>query len=167
MNMRISWAEDGDEGSLLGWVWGLAMSKPEPDKKNGTTARNEIAKKKTRLIIKLTEEQENYLLSQILERDKTQDWLLGRQDVWEPRRAQAEAAWRNLSDARLSQGVVRAFAIITALSPVGTERRLSDLADALGMSASTTHRYVKTLVQIGLLERTASRLYRLSQGEPE
>jgi IclR family pca regulon transcriptional regulator len=36
-----------------------------------------------------------------------------------------------------------------------------DIADELGMSRSTTHRYVSTLVALGFLEQDASRKYRL------
>ena len=38
---------------------------------------------------------------------------------------------------------------------------IADIADGLGMSRSTTHRYVITLVALGYLEQGASRKYRL------
>jgi IclR family pca regulon transcriptional regulator len=38
---------------------------------------------------------------------------------------------------------------------------IADIADELGMSRSTTHRYVITLVALGFLEQGASRKYRL------
>jgi IclR family pca regulon transcriptional regulator len=38
---------------------------------------------------------------------------------------------------------------------------IANIADELGMSRSTTHRYVITLVQLGYLEQGASRKYRL------
>ena len=38
---------------------------------------------------------------------------------------------------------------------------IADIADELGMSRSTTHRYVITLVALGYLEQGASRKYRL------
>jgi IclR family pca regulon transcriptional regulator len=38
---------------------------------------------------------------------------------------------------------------------------IADIADSLGMSRSTTHRYVITLVALGYLEQGASRKYRL------
>ena len=38
---------------------------------------------------------------------------------------------------------------------------IASIADELGMSRSTTHRYVVTLVALGFLEQGASRKYRL------
>jgi IclR family pca regulon transcriptional regulator len=38
---------------------------------------------------------------------------------------------------------------------------IADLADSVGMSRSTVHRYVSTLVALGFLEQDASRRYRL------
>jgi Fic family protein len=38
--------------------------------------------------------------------------------------------------------------------------RLADLADTLGLSRSTAHRYLASLVALGQLEQTSGRLYR-------
>jgi len=59
-------------------------------------------------------------------------------------------AWSvpNLREPRYSQSLERGLAI-------------ANIADELGMSRSTTHRYVITLVALGYLEQGASRKYRL------
>ncbi len=65
-------------------------------------------------------------------------------------------------DARLSRSLLRGLSVLTCFGPGNEERGIIELADLLGMSASTTHRYVTTLVELGLLERsTRSRKYRL------
>lgn len=65
-------------------------------------------------------------------------------------------------DARLSRSLLRGLSVLTCFGPGHEERGIIELADLLGMSPSTTHRYVATLVELGLLERsTRSRKYRL------
>lgn len=66
-------------------------------------------------------------------------------------------------DARLSRSLLRGLSILTCFGPENTERGIIELAGQLGMSPSTTHRYVATLVELGLLERSPrSRKYRLA-----
>jgi predicted transcriptional regulator len=65
-------------------------------------------------------------------------------------------------DARLSRSLLRGLSVLTCFGPDNEERGIIELAELLGMSPSTTHRYVTTLVELGLLERsTRSRKYRL------
>ena len=65
-------------------------------------------------------------------------------------------------DTRLSRSLLRGLSILTCFGPDNEERGIIELANQLGMSPSTTHRYVATLVELGLLERcTRSRKYRL------
>jgi IclR family pca regulon transcriptional regulator len=66
-----------------------------------------------------------------------------------------------MRDARYSQSVERGLAILGAFTPGRRVLGISDLADELGMSRSTTHRYVITLVALGYLEQVAARKYRL------
>lgn len=77
------------------------------------------------------------------------------------REASQLALDRALNDPQLSQSLLRGLAI---LSCYGAERRwraIVDLARELDMSASTTHRYVKTLRAVGLLEQNpTTREYR-------
>ncbi len=53
------------------------------------------------------------------------------------------------------------MAILTCFSGVRPVLGIADIADELGMSRSTTHRYVITLLALGYLEQGASRKYRL------
>jgi IclR family pca regulon transcriptional regulator len=78
------------------------------------------------------------------------------QDVTEP-------AWSvpSLREPRYSQSLERGLAILGCFTPERPVLGIADIADDLGMSRSTTHRYVITLVALGYLEQGASRKYRL------
>lgn len=66
-----------------------------------------------------------------------------------------------LSDPQLSQSLLRGLAILSCFGPERSWRAIIDLAKELEMSPSTTHRYVKTLRAIGLLEQNpTTREYR-------
>ncbi len=67
-------------------------------------------------------------------------------------------------DTRLSRSLLRGLSILTCFGPDNEERGIIELAGQLRMSPSTTHRYVATLVELGLLERCPrTRKYRLAQ----
>jgi IclR family transcriptional regulator, pca regulon regulatory protein len=78
-------------------------------------------------------------------------------------RASAEPAWSipSLRDPRYSQSLERGLAILSCFTPRRPVLGIADIADELGMSRSTTHRYVITLLALGYLEQGASRKYRL------
>lgn len=65
-------------------------------------------------------------------------------------------------DRRLSRSLMRGLAILACFTVERPERGILELARELELSASTTHRYVLTLLELGLLERCPrSRRYRL------
>jgi IclR family pca regulon transcriptional regulator len=66
-----------------------------------------------------------------------------------------------LREPRYSQSLERGLAILGCFTPLRPVRGIADIADELGMSRSTTHRYVITLMALGYLEQGASRKYRL------
>ncbi|HEY2718257.1 MAG TPA: helix-turn-helix domain-containing protein [Solirubrobacteraceae bacterium] len=68
------------------------------------------------------------------------------------------------NDPRLSRSLLRGLSMLTGFGPDGEERGIVELAQELGMSPSTAHRYALTLVEVGLLERCPrTRKYRLPQ----
>ena len=70
-------------------------------------------------------------------------------------------------DPRLSRSLLRGLSLLSGFGPDGAERGIVELADELGMSPSTAHRYALTLVELGLLERCPrSRKYRLPDVRP-
>jgi IclR family pca regulon transcriptional regulator len=74
-----------------------------------------------------------------------------------------EPTWSipSLREPRYSQSLERGLAILGCFTPKRPVLGIADIADDLGMSRSTTHRYVITLVALGYLEQGASRKYRL------
>ncbi len=57
-------------------------------------------------------------------------------------------------DRRLSRSLLRGLAILTCFGPDEPTLGLMEIAERLQISASTVHRYVITLVEVGLLEQS-------------
>ena len=72
-------------------------------------------------------------------------------------------AWSvpDLREPRYSQSLERGLAVLTCFTPERPVLGIADIADELGMTRSTTHRYATTLTALGYLEQGASRKYRL------
>ena len=69
-----------------------------------------------------------------------------------------------LADHGYSRSVLRALLVLGAFPVDGAERELTAVAEQLSLSASTTHRYLRTWTAVGLLERDPeSRRYRRAQ----
>jgi IclR family pca regulon transcriptional regulator len=66
-----------------------------------------------------------------------------------------------LQGPRYSQSLERGLAILGCFTSEKPVLGIADIADELGMSRSTTHRYVTTLLALGYLEQGRSRKYRL------
>lgn len=79
------------------------------------------------------------------------------------RKPKPDAAWMvpALREPRYSQSLERGLAILGQFKPERPVMGIADIADELGMSRSTTHRYVTTLLELGYLEQDAKRKYRL------
>jgi IclR family transcriptional regulator, pca regulon regulatory protein len=67
----------------------------------------------------------------------------------------------SLSEPRYSQSLERGLAILACFSPRRPSLGVADVAQALGLGRSTTHRYMTTLLMLGYLEQESSRKYRL------
>jgi IclR family pca regulon transcriptional regulator len=74
-----------------------------------------------------------------------------------------EPAWSLpiLRGPRYSQSLERGLAILGCFTAEHPVLGIAEIAEALGMSRSTTHRYVTTLLALGYLEQGRSRKYRL------
>lgn len=80
-----------------------------------------------------------------------------REDDEEP----ASSDQPDLSAPRYSTSLARGLAILTTFGAHRQALGISDIADQLTMSRSTTHRYVVTLLELGYLEQDTQRKYRL------
>jgi IclR family pca regulon transcriptional regulator len=67
----------------------------------------------------------------------------------------------HLREPRYSQSLERGLAILECFTPERPVWGIAELAEELGMSRSTTHRYVLTLTALGHLVQGARRKYRL------
>lgn len=71
---------------------------------------------------------------------------------------------RLLDDPRMSRSLLLGLMVLCGFPADGGEVGVVALANQLGLGASTTHRYVATLLSVGLVERDPStRLYRLAR----
>jgi IclR family pca regulon transcriptional regulator len=79
--------------------------------------------------------------------------------------AGSQVGWRepvpHLREPRYSQSLERGLAILECFTPERPVWGIADLAEELGMSRSTTHRYVLTLTALGHLVQGSRRKYRL------
>jgi IclR family transcriptional regulator, pca regulon regulatory protein len=66
-----------------------------------------------------------------------------------------------LRDPRYSQSLERGLAILGCFTSERRMRGIADIAEELGMSRATTHRYASTLVALGYLEQGSSPKYQL------
>jgi IclR family transcriptional regulator, pca regulon regulatory protein len=69
---------------------------------------------------------------------------------------------RSAPDPRLSRSLEYGIAILESFSRERQALGIAEIADILGISRSTTHRYAITLVTLGYLEQDPKRKYRLS-----
>jgi IclR family transcriptional regulator, pca regulon regulatory protein len=69
---------------------------------------------------------------------------------------------KGLSQSSYSESTERGLAILECFSSQRPVLGLVDIADELGMSRSTTHRYVATLAALGYLKQDGNRKYRLA-----
>jgi IclR helix-turn-helix domain len=80
-------------------------------------------------------------------------------------RAALSAGSRPLEDPRLSGSLLSGLLILATFPTNGSYMSIKEIAELSGKSASTTHRYVSTLMAAGLLERDPrTRAYRLAGG---
>jgi Fic family protein len=109
-----------------------------------------------RVTIELTEPQLAAVLSQT-KADHSVAALISGLDI---RLTAGEAFARMGSQKSSSRSLVRGLLVLSAFS-AGEPRRMTEVAAELKMTASTLHRYLNTLVSLGLIERDrSSRLYR-------
>ncbi|HEY3946163.1 MAG TPA: IclR family transcriptional regulator [Solirubrobacteraceae bacterium] len=76
-------------------------------------------------------------------------------------RTAVEASVPQLREPRYSQSLERGLSILGCYTPDRRVLGVAEVADELGMSRSTTHRYMSTLVVLGYLEQVQARRYRL------
>jgi response regulator of citrate/malate metabolism len=75
-----------------------------------------------------------------------------------------EAAPHQIDDRRLSRSLLSGLLLLACFPSDGSYLSNTEVARRVGMNMSTAHRYISTLVAVGLLERDPrTRQYRLAQ----
>jgi DNA-binding MarR family transcriptional regulator len=111
----------------------------------------------SRISIELSKAQVNRVIREAVE----DGGLLGQ--VGETEKLGFRASPEQLDDRGLSSSLLRGLMVLASFPGDGVGRSMTDVAHELEMGASTTHRYISTLVEVGLLERDpVSRKYRLA-----
>jgi IclR helix-turn-helix domain len=68
-----------------------------------------------------------------------------------------------MQDKSFSHSLLIGLEVLTCFPLDGTERGVADVAQQLNMNSSTVHRYMSTLLRVGLLERNPeTRWYRVA-----
>jgi hypothetical protein len=116
-----------------------------------------VAGAESRISIELSNAQVNRVIREAVE----DGGLLGQ--VGETEKLGFRASPEQLDDRGLSSSLLRGLMVLASFPADGVGRSMTDVAHELEMGASTTHRYISTLVEVGLLERhPVSRKYRLA-----
>ncbi len=72
-----------------------------------------------------------------------------------------------MDDKSFSRSLLIGLEVLTCFPLDGTERGVADIAEQLNMNNSTVHRYMSTLLRVGLLERNPdTRWYRVTSAAP-
>jgi DNA-binding MarR family transcriptional regulator len=109
------------------------------------------------IILELSEAQVDRVLKEAAEHDGLLPLLAGIEELVEFKPSPAQ-----LEDPRFSRSLLLGLMVFSSFTADGLGRSVTDVAHELGMGISTTHRYVSTLLEVGLLEREpVSREYRL------
>jgi hypothetical protein len=103
-------------------------------------------------------------IKQVIREAYDDDGLLGLLGGLEELDVQASSV--QMDDERLSRSLLRGLMVLASFPAGGDARSVTYVARQLGMGMSTTHRYISTLVEVGVLERDPdSRQYRLAKKE--
>jgi DNA-binding MarR family transcriptional regulator len=110
------------------------------------------------ITIELTSKQVERIIRGASSRDFASDLMRGLADNQAP-----TPDFEALSDSpRLSRSLLLGLLVLACFPADGSTVAVTQVAERLGMSASTTHRYMTTLLAVGLLEQDSrTRRYRI------
>jgi hypothetical protein len=124
----------------------------------GRARRKRSAAPSEAITIELSEAQVDRVVREAADGGNMSVLLSGLNDV----RAVLAREPRQLEDSRLSRSLLAGLLMLASFPSDGSYLGNAEIARMLEMNPSTTHRYVSTLVAVGLLERDpATRRYRL------
>jgi len=135
----------------------LALEESSDDARE--TAQSERAERAGGpVLIELSRSQVNQVVREASDRGNMTTLLSGLDGV----RQAVGAASEQLENPRLSRSLLSGLLVLAVFPTDGSSVPVTEAARLLDMSASTTHRYFKTLLAVGLLEQDSrTREYRL------
>ena len=81
-----------------------------------------------------------------------------------PEQLDAQKSSVQMENDRLSRSLLRGLMVLASFPTDGVARSVTDVARHLVLGMSSTHRYISTLVEVGVLEQDpVSRQYRLAR----
>jgi hypothetical protein len=108
-----------------------------------------ISMTKSGISIELSKAQINDIVREVSGEDGVSSLLRGLDG-----QSEFSARYRALSESpRHSRSLLLGLLVLTCFPTDGTELAVTDVAQQIGMSPSTTHRYMTTLLAVGLLEQ--------------
>jgi uncharacterized membrane protein len=131
----------------------------DPGADSDSEYRDEDGHERVGIVIHLTPEQVGQFVKAATGVGNLSILLRGQMNIRETLAREPEL----LQEDRISRSLMRGLLVIDALPKDGSYIGVVDLSKAAGMSASTAHRYLATLVIVGLVERDSSRRYRLAR----
>jgi hypothetical protein len=125
----------------------------------GADGPTRIADSPGKVLVELSRAQVDRIVRNAAEGGSMSVLLSGLKDI----RAVLAREPRQLEDSRLSRSLLAGLLMLASFPSDGSYLGNAEIARLLDMNPSTTHRYVSTLVAVGLLERDpATRRYRLT-----
>lgn len=133
-------------------------SRSEFEHSNSAVALEEPVRPSGKIVIELSSAQVDRVVRGAADGGNISVLLSGLKDVREVLAREP----RQLEDSRLSRSLLAGLLMLASFPTDGSYLGNAEIARMLDMNPSTTHRYVSTLVAVGLLERDPStRRYRL------
>lgn len=122
---------------------------------------------RSKVFVQLSEDQVNRVIAARASDAEPQESVSEQVDGWRLS-AGGHAQWifrSMMEDRALSHSLLIGLEVLSCFPLDGTERGVADIARQLDMNNSTVHRYMTTLLRVGLLERNPyTRWYRLKSG---
>jgi hypothetical protein len=154
-------AADGELASSIPREWTARASAPAVRSREDECAGGAETDTETetdKVVIELSQSQVDRVIRSAAEGGSMSVLLSGLRDVREVLAREP----RQMEDSRLSRSLLAGLLMLASFPTDGSYLGNAEIARMLDMNPSTTHRYVSTLVAVGLLERDPStRRYRL------
>jgi IclR-like helix-turn-helix domain-containing protein len=137
------------------------MAKNQPRTSGRPASVSRLASSRKHVCIELSRAQVDQVVRTAADGGSMSVLLAGLGDVGEVLSADP----RLLEDSRLSRSLLAGLLMLASLPTDGSYLSNVKVAQITGMNTSTSHRYLATLVAVGLVERDArTRHYRLADG---